>query len=651
MDKFPAELKGLPQWVVWRMETREGKDTKVPYTITDRRASTTEPRDWTTFENAKKCNDDSFDYSGIGFCFAPPIVGIDLDKCRDASTGKVEPWASKAIKMLDSYTEISQSGKGFHIIVRGKMPEGGNRKGPVEMYTRGRYFVATGNHVEGTPLEIHECDLTAFHKKYIVNGTTQLVSNVQLDESKEEFKAALNIIDRIGTDIDEVEAEFRRTVKHRPKHDEKRGAVTWLRYTIENAIKHARANPSPKLKALLVADAGIDVPFVEDPIPEFPQISGSIADLCSVLAPDIPYAFKTMAAITRIGLSLSDKVFLHGEPWLQPRFYTVLIGKRWTGKGAAISETKKLDRGVDLYTVISGSTEILSADSGPALIDSFEEISTTPRRILLVSDEISGLFEKGKSAKDSRNTLLKEFLTLFDQNATGNRTRSQGVVEIRDAHLAILGGVQPEVYEQMWTGTQGAIGGLQSRFTLVTTAGGTIPARQRPSDEVAVQEILWRMKNQVESKVARQIDLSPQAERLLTEWWEAKDKASDLAARVPDMVKRLLMVLAITNDVAVVSPELVQQGLAFGDYQIRLREMFNPADSYSWTQAFEQAIVGALSRNLAPLSKRDLTRATNAAKKPGGYGAFNQALRNLNDAGRVRKVGSNRKKADLFGLG
>ena len=53
--------------------------------------------------------------------------------------------------------------------------------------------------VEGTPLEIHEHNLTAFHKKYIVNGTTQPVSNVQLDESKEEFKAPLNIIDRIGT--------------------------------------------------------------------------------------------------------------------------------------------------------------------------------------------------------------------------------------------------------------------------------------------------------------------------------------------------------------------------------------------------------------------------------------------------------------------
>jgi len=31
VENIPAELKALPQWLLWRLETRDGKPTKVPY--------------------------------------------------------------------------------------------------------------------------------------------------------------------------------------------------------------------------------------------------------------------------------------------------------------------------------------------------------------------------------------------------------------------------------------------------------------------------------------------------------------------------------------------------------------------------------------------------------------------------------------------
>ncbi len=49
-------------------------------------------------------------------------------------------------------------------------------------------------------------------------------------------------------------------------------------------------------------------------VPEFPAITGSIQELVEALAPDIPREFKIMAAVTRIGLALSGKVHLEGEP-------------------------------------------------------------------------------------------------------------------------------------------------------------------------------------------------------------------------------------------------------------------------------------------------------------------------------------------------
>lgn len=66
----------------------------------------------------------------------------------DPETGEVAVWAQQIIEGLDGYTELSPSGAGIHIIVRGELPGGGNRKGPLEMYDTKRFFTMTG-HVLG----------------------------------------------------------------------------------------------------------------------------------------------------------------------------------------------------------------------------------------------------------------------------------------------------------------------------------------------------------------------------------------------------------------------------------------------------------------------------------------------------------------------
>jgi primase-polymerase (primpol)-like protein len=103
---------------------------------------------WTTFEEALtdyRANEEF--YSGIGFVFssADPFVGIDLDDCRGPKSGKSAPWAQEILdRVQEGYVEISPSGTGIHIIVRGAVRDGGMRKGPVEMYSRGRFFTITG---------------------------------------------------------------------------------------------------------------------------------------------------------------------------------------------------------------------------------------------------------------------------------------------------------------------------------------------------------------------------------------------------------------------------------------------------------------------------------------------------------------------------
>lgn len=147
---IPLELRERPQWVCWRLEERDSKPTKVPYSpATGQRASSTDRRSWAAWLDAVSAlgKPGGLDeYDGIGFVFSPddPYVGIDLDHCRNPGTGEIQEWAAAIIRQLNGYAEVSPSGTGVHIIVRGSLPEGGRRKGQIEMYDRGRYFTVTG---------------------------------------------------------------------------------------------------------------------------------------------------------------------------------------------------------------------------------------------------------------------------------------------------------------------------------------------------------------------------------------------------------------------------------------------------------------------------------------------------------------------------
>ena len=155
-EMIPAALKALPRWVCWKRETRDRKLTKVPYDAkTGRKASVTDPATWTTFKAAFAASPKS---DGVGFVLTADddIAGVDLDHCRDAETGIIEPWALSIIDQLHSYTEISPSHTGIRIFLRGVLPPVGRKKGPLEFYETERYLTVTGNHLADTPLTIEE---------------------------------------------------------------------------------------------------------------------------------------------------------------------------------------------------------------------------------------------------------------------------------------------------------------------------------------------------------------------------------------------------------------------------------------------------------------------------------------------------------------
>jgi len=170
-EHIPETLREREQWVCWREEERDGKPTKIPVTpAAGGFASATDPETWASFETA-------LDYTGtehadgIGFVFTDddPIVGVDLDDCRDPETDDIDDAALDIIERLDSYTEVSPSGTGYHVLITGELPDGRNRRGSIELYDTARFFTVTGDHVEQTPTRVarRQDALTAIHREYV----------------------------------------------------------------------------------------------------------------------------------------------------------------------------------------------------------------------------------------------------------------------------------------------------------------------------------------------------------------------------------------------------------------------------------------------------------------------------------------------------
>ena len=173
---LPTEMCVREQWICWREETRNGDTTKVPVNPkTGDFASSTDDRTWSTPETALEYASTGR-ADGIGFVFTStdPIVGIDLDKCRDPETGRPDPEAKEIVQQLESYTEVSPSGTGYHVLIHGELPDGRNRRGGIEMYDQSRFFTVTADHVDGTPTSINKRQdaLEAVHEEFVAEDDT-----------------------------------------------------------------------------------------------------------------------------------------------------------------------------------------------------------------------------------------------------------------------------------------------------------------------------------------------------------------------------------------------------------------------------------------------------------------------------------------------
>ena len=155
---FPDELKKTNQFVCW---VGSDKIPKNPHTGNN--AMSNNPATWGSFQDAVEACE-KFHFDGLGFMFANGYFGVDLDHCID----RVD-FCDEFADTLKSYTEVSKSGTGIHIICKGELPAGSRRKNGVEMYSSGRYFICTGNLYNENYRTVRDCteEIKKLHSKYL----------------------------------------------------------------------------------------------------------------------------------------------------------------------------------------------------------------------------------------------------------------------------------------------------------------------------------------------------------------------------------------------------------------------------------------------------------------------------------------------------
>ncbi len=163
-DNIPDELKWARQWLLGGPNDKG--EMKVPHTINAQGrpvlASSTDKSLWIDFETACEFAE-SLGWS-IGYvCSAEDqLACIDLDvknqinlpvETANAKWTTPEQFArfQKIIDVFDSYTELSNSGQGVHVWVRGKIGKGCNHD-KVEVYSQERFIVCTGRVVIDKPI-------------------------------------------------------------------------------------------------------------------------------------------------------------------------------------------------------------------------------------------------------------------------------------------------------------------------------------------------------------------------------------------------------------------------------------------------------------------------------------------------------------------
>ena len=300
-EHVPDGLMRLPNWVAYKLVPNPKPDNphktnKLPINPHNgRMASSTDPATWGTVQQAYDFlrSDGGRDCYGLGFMLGTKeqpsgIVGFDADNCVNGAGEVTSDQARQFVDILDTYTEISPSGRGLRCFALGTLPPNGRKRGDFEFYSDQRFLTVTGHCIHSSIVlnsdqaaidRVHgliwpTSEQAATSKRGVVNGAGGSSSNtLSLDDqaiidlargaangakfesvwsgndtysSPSEGDGALfKLLGFYTQDPAQIERIARQSSRERDKWDEPRGNQTWVQRDILSAIDGLTNTYSP----------------------------------------------------------------------------------------------------------------------------------------------------------------------------------------------------------------------------------------------------------------------------------------------------------------------------------------------------------------------------------------------------------------------
>jgi primase-polymerase (primpol)-like protein len=151
MNPIVEKYSDVRRWVMFRIEERDGKKTKVPFQINGEHASSTDAATWSNHKEVEETyHKKSEEFDGIGIVLLPDkkLLCLDIDHClKEEKIINECDHLNRFIENADTYCEVSPSGEGLHVFfeITESFDLVSNKKAPFELYVSGRYMTFTGN--------------------------------------------------------------------------------------------------------------------------------------------------------------------------------------------------------------------------------------------------------------------------------------------------------------------------------------------------------------------------------------------------------------------------------------------------------------------------------------------------------------------------
>ncbi len=207
----PEDLKKEKRWCLYKIVNKNGKNTKIPIEPSGKYAKVSDKNTWNTYERCLNSLDKA---DGLGFFLGDGYVGIDLDDVADDVyayfTDNKESVTSDFLKNIDTYAEVSPSGRGIHFIGKGKLEGTRRRSGNIEIYDKDRFFTVTGkilNDKYRKKIANIETEINKLKLKYLPEFEKSEIDKSEVGDYKDREVLELFLNSDIG-DTSEVKKEI-----------------------------------------------------------------------------------------------------------------------------------------------------------------------------------------------------------------------------------------------------------------------------------------------------------------------------------------------------------------------------------------------------------------------------------------------------------